>query len=419
MVQYIKKIINSRGNREPVLNLRDTNHFWGKVLTFLFKQQICKVLPTAMCHGSCLAALPNGSLLCVWFGGSREGAADTEIYYSVGKPDYIRNKNRIQNHSKNEECNENDPDTGSVSCSWTSPVRITDMPEACWNPVLLIQHEHVLLFFKTGNRISDWKTMVMLSRTDPVYWGHPRPLVPGDASGGRGPVRTKPVILPSGRICAGGSIERGDWQSFCDYSDNYGITWNRTALLGLNLLSVRLQQPEEVSTEDLSSKVFLPPLSPQSFNGRGVIQPVLWQEMSGKLHMYMRSTEGYIYSSVSEDEGKHWTEPRATELYNNNSGFDILRVPGGKLFMACNPVKGNWGARTPLALFMGSEDGECWEMFLRLEKAEGEYSYPSLTYTFNGLWISYTYNRKNIAVAFLTWREIAQCRKFRIKTEKK
>ena len=45
----------------------------------MFKQLICKTLPTPMCHGSCLTALPNGSLLCVWFGGSREGAADTEI----------------------------------------------------------------------------------------------------------------------------------------------------------------------------------------------------------------------------------------------------------------------------------------------------------------------------------------------------
>ena len=37
-----------------------------------------------------------------------------------------------------------------------------------------------------------------------------------------------------------------------------------------------------------------------------------------------------------------------------------------------------------------------------------------LTYTFHGLWVSYTYNRENIAVVFLTWRDIAQCRKFRI-----
>ena len=379
----------------------------------MFKQMICKTLPTAMCHGSCLTALPNGSLLCVWFGGSREGAADTEIYFSLGKPRYFPNKDKVRNSVRGHIHDGRVNEVLSVSCEWTEPVCITNMPEACWNPVLLVQHEHVLLFFRTGNRIADWKTMVMVSRADAVYWGHPRPLVPGDSTGGRGPVRTKPVILPSGRICAGGSVERGDWHSFCDYSDNYGITWNRTALLSLNLLALNLPAAEEEAPETLPDPASLPAVSPQSFNGRGVIQPVIWQD-KGRLHMYMRSTEGYIYSSVSDDEGKHWAEPQPTELYNNNSGFDVIRTPGGRLFMACNPVKGNWGARTPLALFMGREDGSRWEMFLRLEKGKGEFSYPSLTYTFHGLWVSYTYNRENIAVAFLTWREIAQCRKFRI-----
>ena len=380
----------------------------------MFKQLICKTLPTTMCHGSCLTALPNGSLLCVWFGGSREGAADTEIYFSVGRPRYTAVKEKKPDSGREHIHDGRVQETLEVSCDWTEPVCITNMPEACWNPVLLVQHEHVLLFFKTGNKIADWKTMVMLSRTDPVYWGHPRPLVPGDSTGGRGPVRTKPILLPSGRICAGGSIERGEWQCFCDYSDNYGITWNRTALLGLNLLALNLPEDGEHGHTEPVAVSELPPLSAQSFNGRGVIQPVIWQEL-GRLHMYMRSTEGYIYSSVSEDEGKHWTDPQPTELYNNNSGFDVIRVPGGRLFLACNPVRGNWGARTPLALFMGREDGSCWEMFLRLEKGTGEFSYPSLTYTFNGLWVSYTYNRENIAVAFLTWREIAQCRKFRIR----
>ena len=368
-----------------------------------------------MCHGSCLAALPNGSLLCVWFGGSREGKADTEIYYAVGRPQYRKGVAAAQDEFRKHIHDGRAGLSLTVTCAWTEPACITRMPEACWNPVLLIQHEHVLLFFKTGNKIADWKTMVMVSRTDPVYWGHPRPLVPGDSSGGRGPVRTKPIILPSGRICAGGSIERGDWQSFCDYSDSYGISWKRTALLGINLLNLPPVAEDEAGHDTAGGKLQLPPLSAQSFNGRGVIQPVIWQEMGGRLHMYMRSTEGYIYSSVSDDEGQHWTEPEPTELYNNNSGFDVIRVPGGRLFMACNPVRGNWGARTPLALFIGSEDGSRWEMFLRLEKDEGEFSYPSLTYTFNGLWVSYTYNRENIAVAFLTWQEIAQCRKFRIK----
>lgn len=135
-----------------------------------------------------------------------EGAADTEIYFSVGRPRYTAVKEKKQDSGREHIHDGRVQETLEVSCDWTEPVCITNMPEACWNPVLLVQHEHVLLFFKTGNKIADWKTMVMLSRTDPVYWGHPRPLVPGDSTGGRGPVRTKPILLPSGRICAGGAL---------------------------------------------------------------------------------------------------------------------------------------------------------------------------------------------------------------------
>lgn len=382
----------------------------------MFKQMICKTLPTAMCHGSCLAALPNGKLLCVWFGGSREGATDTEIYYAVGVPCIM--VVTAEEKGTDSVCRVHDgreEEAIRVSCSWSEPACLTHMPEACWNPVLLVQRDQVLLFFKTGNVIAHWQTWRMYSRIDTLYWSEPQPLVKDDRSGGRGPVRTKPVILPSGRICAGGSVERGDWQSFCDYSDDQGQTWTRTALLGLSLLDRNLPEGGAAEEQTLAFPAELPPLSPQSFNGRGVIQPALWQEMNGRLHMYMRSTEGFLYSSVSEDDGQHWTEPRATGIYNNNSGFDVIRIPGGRLFLACNPVRGSWGPRTPLALFMGTEDGSIWEMFVRLEKGKGEYSYPSLTYTFNGLWVSYTHNRTNIAVAFLTWQEIAQCRKFRIK----
>lgn len=226
------------------------------------------------------------------------------------------------------------------------------------------------------------------------------------------PVRTKPVVLVSGRICAGGSVERGEWQAFCDFSDDDGQTWTKGPLLGLNLLTGNAEATSGSGQERLPSE--LPPLSPQSFNGRGVIQPALWQEMNGRLHMYMRSTEGYLYSSISEDDGRTWTDPVATALYNNNSGFDLIRTPGGRLFLACNPVSGNWGARTPLSLFLGREDGSEWEVFCRVQTGKGEYSYPSLTYTFGGLWCSYTYNRTAIALCFLTWKDIAARRKFRV-----
>lgn len=123
-----------------------------------------------------------------------EGAADTEIYFSVGHT--VRADIPLP---------EAGGDESGMRCDWDAPVCLTHEPEACWNPVLLVYHEYVYLFYKTGNRIADWQTKVMVARTDTLFWGEARPLVPGDTGGGRGPVRTKPIILISGRICAGGA----------------------------------------------------------------------------------------------------------------------------------------------------------------------------------------------------------------------
>ena len=80
------------------------------------------------------------------------------------------------------------------------------------------------------------------------------------------------------------------------------------------------------------------PVSEQSFYGRGVIQPTLWESIPDQVHMLLRSTEGMIYRSDSKDGGDTWTEAYATELPNNNSGIDMIRSEDGKLFLVYNPV---------------------------------------------------------------------------------
>ena len=379
--------------------------FFRKGWYFLFRQMICKTLSTAMCHGSSLVALPNGKVLCAWFGGSREGASDTEIWFSQASP--------VRTVVKAVDRNGKTVAQKHTEMVWSEPVCLTGFEEACWNPVLFFNGENVKLFFKVGDRIANWKTYVMDGVGDPVSWTRPRELVEGDESGGRGPVRATPVVLPTGRICAGGSTERGEWRCFCDYSDDGGITWTRSNVLELSLLDDNLTRAPARESEKGVNTANLPPLSSQSFQGRGVIQPVIWHEMNSRLHMFMRSTEGYLYESASDDGGKVWTSPRATRLFNNNSGFDLIRTPGGRLFMACNPVRGNWGERTPLTLYMGSEDGQEWEKLMKLDKGKGEFSYPSLSYNRSGLWCSYTYKRENIAVIYLSWQDIAASRKFR------
>lgn len=139
-------------------------------------------------------------------------------------------------------------------------------------------------------------------------------------------------------------------------------------------------------------------VSEQSFYGRGVIQPSLWESADGSVHMLLRSSEGFIYRSDSFDRGVSWCSAYPIELPNNNSGLDLTRGDDGNLYLVCNPVAANWGMRSPLSLFKSTDDGASWQKLCDLETEKGEFSYPAIISFGKMLYISYTYNRSNIAV---------------------
>ncbi len=146
-----------------------------------------------------------------------------------------------------------------------------------------------------------------------------------------------------------------------------------------------------------------------------VIQPALVMLDDGKLVAYMRSQEGYVFSSCSEDLGKTWSIPQPTPLPNNNSGLDVHYIKQfGLLVLAYNPVGlaaspdliteqwpsplptgfVRWGPRTPLVLDFSSDGGRTWRWRIILEEGEGEYSYPYIIEAIDGsLHIVYTFNR--------------------------
>ncbi|MEC0141615.1 exo-alpha-sialidase, partial [Paenibacillus macerans] len=146
------------------------------------------------------------------------------------------------------------------------------------------------------------------------------------------------------------------------------------------------------------------PVSEQSFYGRGVIQPSLWESRPGEVHMLLRSTEGQIYRSDSPDGGLTWSEAYPTGLPNNNSGLDVARLDDGTLVLCSNPVGANWGPRTPLTLDISRDNGLTWRREAVLEDGEGEYSYPALIVHGGILYLTYTWNRENIAFVRLRWK---------------
>lgn len=312
--------------------------------------------PFAACHAATLVALPGDRFLVAWFGGTRESAGDVAIWGAF---------------------REGPPDTGSRPSpgeGWSQPRRLARVQEAPhWNPVLFDlggDGRELVLQWKVGQSIRRWETWRQRSRDGGASWQEAAPLVPGDR-GGRGAVRTKPIRLASGDWLAGASLERWRrWDVFFDRSPNGWADWEATPLLPLDRLR---------------------------FKGKGLIQPTLWESRPGHVHALFRSTDGFLHRSDSTDDGYHWTKPRRTSLPNNNSGVDVAQLPDGTLALACNPVAGNWAARTPLSILFSFDQGESWPERLDVETEAGEYSYPALIPTETGLALAYTWNRRRIA----------------------
>ncbi|WP_199617375.1 sialidase family protein [Paenibacillus alkalitolerans] len=298
--------------------------------------------PFPCCHASTVLWLPSGDLLASWFGGTCEGHADVDIWIS-----------RCEGGR------------------WSVPVRVAEedgLPH--WNPVLFQSPDGTVhLFYKVGHTIPYWHTRIIQSQDGGRTWSEPRPLVVGDV-GGRGPVRNKPIVLSSGTWAAPASLEIGDWDAFVDLSEDEGETWTSSALV---------------------------PLDHSQCRGKGVIQPALWESGDGQVHMLLRSTEGYIYRSDSADSGRTWSPAVRTTVPNNNSGIDLAQLKDGTLALVYNPVSGDGGARTPLALALSHDNGSNWEQVLVMEDGPGEYSYPSVTVSDSTLYVTYSWNRQRIA----------------------
>ncbi|MHB8065062.1 MAG: sialidase family protein [Ruminiclostridium sp.] len=314
----------------------------------------------ASCHASTVTFLGNGDIMVAWFAGSAEGADDVAIWGAY------RNNG-----------------------TWSIPKKLVDdIGQPNWNPVLYTSEDGtIMLFYKVGRSISNWVTKVIISEDNAKTWSDPEELVSGDTSGGRGPVRNKVIKVSNGDILAPTSTENGIWKCMVDIYNDSGKTWTKSNEI----------QIENLDYENMQSVKSNIAVSEQSFKGKGIIQPTLWESEPMVVHMMMRSTEGKIYRSDSRDGGKTWSSAYATTLPNNNSGIDVTKLEDGTLVLVYNPVGINWGPRTPIILSISHDNGITWGEAYTLDEGEGEYSYPAIITKNNELFITYTFDRKSIA----------------------
>jgi predicted neuraminidase len=307
--------------------------------------------PHPQCHASTIVQTPTG-LAAAWFGGTRERHPDVGIWLSR-----------------------------HIDKKWTPPVEVANgiqyrRPDGsvhrhpCWNPVLFQPRDGpLLLFYKCGPDPSRWWGMLMTSTDGGQRWSMPRRLPEGIL----GPVKNKPVELADGTIVCPSSTEHDGWRLHLETTRDLGRSWTRIGPLN-----------------DGQSK--------------GAIQPSILFHRDGRWQLLARDRRrvGYIWTSWSDDGGQTWSELESTGLPNPSSGTDAVTLADGRQLLVYNHTQrasedaGSGSSRGILNVAV-SDDGAAWQAALVLERSEGEYSYPAVIQTTDGLvHITYTWRRERI-----------------------
>ncbi len=292
----------------------------------------------SQCHAATLCELADGELMAAWYAGTHEKARDVAIF-AARKP------------------------TGAA---WTPPCVLADTPGFSeGNPVLHRDAAGTLQLYYVTMRGDRWDTC-QVKRQDSLdggrTWGRPALLRAEEGW----MTSNKPLTLADGTTLLPLYEEHG--AAFTLRIDDQGA-WQRSNLV---------ETPH------------------------GVIQPALAPLDDEQILMFLRSYEpsnGAIWQSVSDDDGRTWAAPVRTDLPNPNTRVDLQTLPSGALALAFNNTP---RGRSPLALALSDDQGRTWSIRVDIETGDGEFSYPALYRTADGLChLAYTHRRVNIVhVAF-------------------
>ncbi len=285
-------------------------------------------------HASTMVETPDGDLLVAWYGGSYESSDDQALYLS----------RRAKGHG-----------------NWSEPQVLI--------PASLQPPGNAVLFRDRRDRI--WLVWGRMESARPLRrgggWSECRLFQRYSTDGGRSwsPDRELPgsfgwlprnplVMLPDGTLVLPVSSREGP--IFLRSSDP-AAGWTRSGPLP-----------------------------------RGT-QPALALLPDGSMLALLRAAPR-ILASRSRDGGANWTAPEPTPLRNPNSGIAVTTLASGRLLVVYNDSE---TARTPLVVARSSDGGESWEKPLALESNPGEYSYPCVIQTADGMiHVTYTYRRYSI-----------------------
>ena len=295
--------------------------------------------PFPRAHASTIVET-GGVLVAAWFGGSAEGAPDVGIWLAR-----------------------------RVAGKWTPPVQVANgtQPDGkqlpCWNPVLFKPKVGALtLYYKVGASPHEWWGEAITSPDAGATWGKPRKLPAGTL----GPIKNKPVQLANGTIVSPSSTESGDtppkWRIHFERSTDRGATWSSVA--------------------------------PPDSGMVNAIQPTIFALPDGTLQALVRTQSANSIRDIVDGRRYDMVRARADRTAKSerrNRRRHAFR--DGRRLLVFNRSE---TARTPLNVAVSS-DGKTWHDILVLEQEPGEYSYPAVIVTRDGLvHITYTWKRRRI-----------------------
>lgn len=349
--------------------------------------------PCIQNHAANLAFLPDGTLTCVWFGGTMEGMGDISIYMSRLAPG---------------------------ATGWSQAEKMSDDPaKSEQNPLIFKAPDGTVWLLYTSQTSGNQDGSIVKYRKS--------------ADGGKtfgdvgvlcdlpGTFVRQPIIvngsgdwlLPVFR-CVGLPGER--WTGDADtagvlISGDQGKTWTMTDV------------PDSLGAVHMN----IVPLAGDSL-----------------VAFYRNRFSQSVLSSRSSDGGRHWSAPEPIDLPNNNSSIQAVKLKNGVIAMVYNhsnaltsdarrqslydeiegeedveaaPVtsttrqKAVWGVpRAPLSLAFSSDGGQSFPRHVDLDTGDGfclsnnskdavnrEFSYPSIVEGADGVvHIAYTYYRRAI-----------------------
>jgi predicted neuraminidase len=293
-----------------------------------------KVKGYPSCHAATIVELPNGDILVAWYAGEEEAARDVAILCS----------RRPQGSEK-----------------WTEPEVLVDTPDKPeGNPVLWCDPKGVLWLFYVTMQGHGWTTCNMKyvrSLDNGRTWSEPMFLREelGWMTG------IKPLVMKNGEILLP-LYDEVNVSSVFMISGDGGKTWLKSG-----------------------------PIKSRPGN----IQPSVVQLKDGSLLCYMRTwVAGKMWQSTSRDNARTWSQATRHDLPNPGSRLDMVKLDTGDLVLIFNNTP---RGRTPLSAALSHDEGKTWPFIKNLETERGEFSYPAVIQTRDGLiHVVYTYRRTHI-----------------------